>query len=863
MAPDRVTRPGRLYWALGSLICCLFGACPAPAQTGFEGWRLMPVRSQGEFERGELGGRAEQYMQGAARCRSNPDVVYLSHDCGQNWRSRDGGRTWSKPLNIGLYLPMGQSIEVDPVDCERLIMVIDHAYDWRNPQFAGIYRSEDGGDRWTFVQPGPTTNSRRYEHDVAWAQSSVEAQGARRWYVALYTSADQDDSAEAGLFVSDDFGASFTRKASLVDRYPVYEVQVSPADPDRLLVATAQGLLASSDGGASLAPAGDLPDGEVTSLAYDPQSAQRVFAVVRGNGPGGLYRSDDGGATFTKVSVADPGNQAILDDARRLFVHPTDGRVLYVLPQERTTGSTAIRSLDGGASFALTSISLPADVAAWRWGLNFSGDFAFLLPSADDPDDVVGQSIGAAMYRSADGLVFTNGSTLLDGANCGLANRGVAFDPAEPLRFAMGNADIGMYLTENGSDWFVDRGIPWEWVGSRVEWSSQHTLDFRPGHPGELLGVAGSVFVKKLVHSPDYGQSWEIVDDMENAYWRVAYHPLDPDVVYAGNRRSLDGGATFEPLPVPAELYDDQLQVTDYCRADPDVVYAASRSSGRILRSDDRGDHWTLVVTAGWSLAPFDPIMTFAVDPADCDAIYTLDAGGDLARFDGSGWHSLGALGHSSGPAGYFNYVRSVAVDPNHPEIIYVGMFGSGVPAILRSTDAGQSWQDVSYNLFRQSVSQIDINPHSGEVMVGGCSGTRVLPPPYPSTDGIYDGLVSQPSCFDGLRNGDEVDVDCGGSCRLACNSVDGGDAGLDGGDPGPDDGDPGPDAMDGGDTAPEPDGGGDPGTGADPGAGDEPSSRIGGSCGCASHSGDTHFLALVLVWAGLAIRRRSKAGAG
>jgi len=38
-------------------------------------WRLMPVRTQGQFERGEIGGRAEQWMQGAARCKANPNIV--------------------------------------------------------------------------------------------------------------------------------------------------------------------------------------------------------------------------------------------------------------------------------------------------------------------------------------------------------------------------------------------------------------------------------------------------------------------------------------------------------------------------------------------------------------------------------------------------------------------------------------------------------------------------------------------------------------------------------------------------------------------------------------------------------------------
>jgi len=49
----------------------------------------------------------------------------------------------------------------------------------------------------------------------------------------------------------------------------------------------------------------------------------------------------------------------------------------------------------------------------------------------------VAQSLGAALYRSSDGLVFVNGSTLFEGANCGMTNYNVAYDPAVPARFAL------------------------------------------------------------------------------------------------------------------------------------------------------------------------------------------------------------------------------------------------------------------------------------------------------------------------------------------------------------------------------------------------------------------------------------------
>ena len=813
------------------------------AVESFDGWRVMPIRSEGEFSRGELGGRAEQWLQGAARCIADPNVVYLSHDCSVIWRSRDGGRTWEKPLNHGLLLAHGQSIEVDPVDCDRLVIVADQAWDYKNPEFTGIYRSKDGGDHWDFVQAGPAMNSRRYEHNIAFAPSSADAQGAKRWYVALYNEASEDGHDQAGLYRSDDRGDTWQHLASLTSHFPVYEVQVSPTNGDDLFVASASGLYRSTDGGASIVPAGDLPDGQVTSVAWSPQDASVVYAVVRDSATNGLYRSTDGGASFTRLTSGDSLHQAVLNDARRIFVSPSDGDVFYVVPQGHANGSTAIRSEDGGVSFTTTTISLEADVANWRWGVNITGNFAFMLMSATDSNEVVAQGGGAALFRSTDGDAFENGSTLYTGANCAGQNYSIAFDPNDPKRIVVSHQDIGVYVTENGADWFVNRGVPHSWVNDgSIAWSSQWTVDIHPTEPDRFIGAVGTSFDRKIVRTLDAGQGWAIPESQGGTYFRVVFHPQDPNVVFAGDRRSLDDGASFAPLPIPAGLKDNDVQVMDVCRAQPDIVYTASRSGQRVLRSDDKGETWSQYAEPSGSMAPFDGYLTFAVDPVDCNVIYTLDGDRDLARYDGTNWTNLGVLQHVDAPQGYWTYVRSVMVDPNHPEVIYAGIFGSGIPSILRSTDAGATWEDISLNRFRGGVSGINVNPHSGEVMVGSCSGTWVLPAPYASNDGIYDGLVPRPSCLDGIVNGSEEGIDCGGDCPTPC---------VPGSEPSPDGGVPDGSAGSGG-------GGGAGGTAGQSSAGSGGASggtqsgasadEDSGGCGCRTQSSEHGTRALWLL---------------
>ena len=110
--------------------------------------------------------------------------------------------------------------------------------------------------------------------------------------------------------------------------------------------------------------------------------------------------------------------------------------------------------------------------------------------------------------------------------------------------------------------------------------------------------------------------------------------------------------------------------------------------------------------------------------------------------------------------------VTKIVVDLNHSEIIYAGVSGlSGVSHIWRSIDSGKTWEDITYNLPRQAVGGMAINPHSGELMIGSFYGTWIFPPPYESKNLIYNKAVSRPSCHDGLKNGDETGIDSGGSC--------------------------------------------------------------------------------------------------
>jgi hypothetical protein len=196
------------------------------ASAAFDGWRAFPIRSETEFSRGDIGGEGDQLLQGMARSITNPNIVYLSHDCAHVWRSDDAGHTWKSPLSIGLYGVESQSIEVDPIDPNRILIVQDDAGYTGYFDYRGVYMSTDGGDHFSKVLSGRTYLARNYEHNIAYDPTSVTTI-AQTWYVALYDADVSPDQID--IYRSDDAGLTWTKTGTIPAKHS-YNIQAHPSD---------------------------------------------------------------------------------------------------------------------------------------------------------------------------------------------------------------------------------------------------------------------------------------------------------------------------------------------------------------------------------------------------------------------------------------------------------------------------------------------------------------------------------------------------------------------------------------------------------------------------------------------------------
>jgi len=719
------------------------------SRSTFDGWRVLPIRSEEEFNLGMIGGEATQHMHGIARSASNPDIIYTAHDVGQIWKSTDAGETWKNPLGKNLSLICGQSIEVDPVNPNIVFVIVAHVWNWLAEDYEGLYRSKDGGDTWEFVLPTETNfiNS-GYKHNIAYDPASTTPSGASRCYVAF---------PENGLYRSEASGDNWILVSSLAGHAILHAIKTHPTDGQAVYLASSQGLFISNSRGENLQPLGNLPAGEVSSVEINPQDPNVIYATVKGQG---LYRSQDAGGIFSLLRSF---------DASRVFINPGYPDVIYLVG----TSSNAVISHDGGDTWIENMETVPAPGLGRPgsgWLGKIVGALTGIVPNPNDPNEGVAFS-RATFWKTTDGgHTFVDSSTLFTGFAWSSWNDGIAFDPFNPDRFATFNCDVGPVITNNASDYFYKRQDgreAWRWyTEGLIPFLGTHAGDFQPVPDSQIMVASIGLYRRtQLMRSTDAGRNWELVTQgSENIdkHLFIGFNTNDPNIVYAGDKISYDAGQTFSHVDFGSfNTYDPYI--IGMCLSNPDTIYALDQDLYRIFRSDDRGVTWRLYAQPGWRFRRLDSQPTFAVDPVDCNKVYTLK-NYDLAVFNGKVWRDTGVLALAGGSE-LKNFIRSVTVDPNNSSIIYAGMYAAGISNLWRSQDNGYTWEDISYNLPRCGVAAMAVNPHTGELLVGSPFGTWVFPSPDTKNNPLYDKAVSMPSCHDGLKNGDETGVDSGRSC--------------------------------------------------------------------------------------------------
>ncbi len=480
---------------------------------------------------------------------------------------------------------------------------------------------------------------------------AVDPARTNRWFVAV---------ASGGVWKTEDAGASWTPLFDGEGSYSIGCLALDPKNPAVVWVGTGEnnsqrsvgygdGVYRSEDGGASWKKMGLARSEHIGKILVDPRDSNVVWVAAQGPlwGPGGdrgLYRTQDGGKTWKAVLTISE-NTGVSD----VVFDPRNPDVVYATAYQRRRHvwtlidggpeSAIHKSTDGGLTWTKLTNGLPT-VDLGRIGLAVTPanpDLVYATVEAADGN--------SGFYRSRDrGATWQKQSDTIAGGP-----QYYAEIVADPL-----NADR-VYLFDVFNKISEDGGKTWRNLGERAKHVDNHALWIDPANTEHLVvGCDGGIYI-----SWDRGAHWSFVQNLPVAqFYRVAVDTGKPFyTVYGGTQDNASVGG-------PSRTWN---------------------ASG--------------IVNADWFITHGGDGFVSAADPADPNIVYVESQYGVLARYDRRSGEEIGIQpkeGPGEDPARW-NWDSPLIVSPHSHTRLYFA-----AQRVYRSDDRGDSWTPVSGDLTRK-----------------------------------------------------------------------------------------------------------------------------------------------------------------
>ncbi len=509
--------------------------------------------------------------------------------------------------------------------------------------------------------------------------------------------------------------------------YSIGAVTIDPSNPHVVWVGAGEnvggrhvgfgdGIYRSRDGGATWTNLGLKKSEHISKIIVHPEDPDTVWVAAQGplwskGGERGLFKTNDGGATWKNVLSAGPWT-GVTD----VVIDPRDPDVLYAATwQHHRTVAAYVgggeesgihKSLDGGETWEELANGLPEGNMG-KIGLAISPqrpDIVYAAIELDRREGGTWKSVnaGASWEKTSDKVGGGTGPHYYQELY------------ASPHHFDR------LYLTSNYSQVSDDGGVTWRRLNNEYKHVDDHAIAFHPTDPDYILfGSDGGLYESvdgektwRFINNMPITQFYKVaVDDAEPFYnvyggtqdnnsqggpsrtdnrhgirtsdWFVtlyadghqsATEPGNPDIMYAewqeGNLARIDRTTGevvhIQPQAAPGEPFerfnwDAPVYVS---RHDPKRIYFASY---RLWRSDNRGDAWTAV---SGDLTRSEDRMQLPVQ----DRKWSWDAGWDYLAMS------------------QYNTITSIAESPINEDILYVGTDDGLIQA---TSDGGKTWTKV------------------------------------------------------------------------------------------------------------------------------------------------------------------------
>ncbi|MBI5085000.1 MAG: glycosyl hydrolase [Acidobacteria bacterium] len=695
-------------------------SAPAAAKPA---WSSLKYRSIGPWR----GGR----VTAVSGVPGQPNTFYFGATGGGVWKSTDAGDTWIPVSDAFFKTGSVGSIAVADSNPNVVYAGMGEGCIRGNVSHGdGVYRSTDAGKTWTRAGLDNTRHIPRIrihprDPNTAWAA------------VLGHIFGPHDDR---GVYKTTDGGKTWRKLLFKSNRAGAIDLVLDPSNPDILYAALwdvkrtpyslesggpASGLFKSTDGGETwtdISASQGLPKGPLgrIGIAVSPVNPERVWAQIEA-ADGGLYRSDDAGKTWRRVNE----NRNLRQRAwyyTHIFADTQNADRVYALNVQFW------RSDDGGATFK--TLGTP------------HGDNHDLWIDPKDNSRLIGGDDGGAHVSTNSGAKWTE----QDQATAQFYR--VALDTDFPYNIYGAQQDnstirIASRTTTSGiteKDW-------WDVGGGESGWIAPHPknsgITFAGSYGGYLTRYEKQTGQLRAVNVwPDNPMGYGAEGMKYRFQWNfpILFSPHDPNVLYTGGNRlfkSTNEGQSWEPIspdltrndpsrlgPSGGPITKDNTGVEYYC-----TIFTVAESllakgliwtgsdDGLVYVTRDGGKSWTNVTPSKSDLPEWIQVNSIEASPHDPAKAYfaaTMYKSDDFRPYlfrttdGGKSWKKI----VNGIPDGAFT--RVIREDPNARGILYAGT----ETGMYVSFDDGDSWQSLQLNLPIVPITDLAVHKGMKELVV-------------------------------------------------------------------------------------------------------------------------------------------------
>lgn len=572
--------------------------------------------------------------------RNNENIIYAGSASGGIFASTDYGATWRAIFDKQSSIAIGD-IEIDPNNDNIVYAGTGEpntgggsiTYDGN-----GIYKSTTAGRKWTNI--GLTNVGTIGKISVAKTNSNTV-------YVAAVGNIYQK-STNKGLYKSTNGGTSWSKILYISDSTSVNDVAVSPTDANVVYATTWERI---------------------------SRPNARVYGGITSN----LWKSTDGGVSWTKLFTDDPNRGKITID-----IPPTNGSIVYVSMANKDGTFRAIYKYNGTSFTTISNgVSGATTYTWWFGGIKCHPTDANIVYYSD-----------FSLYRTTNG--GTSWQIVAGGSH--VDQHAVCVNPINTQKLVIGN-DGGIYTSTNALSTYSFRPLP-----------NSQVYDFDLYKADETF-VSAAFQDNSFAHTSTQSvNSWSPFGGGDGVEVRV--NPLNRTETYS----SQYGGLSMTTNGIS---FADRFNWRCPIRLDPvnpDIRYFGTN---KLYKFNPSLSKWSAIsgdLTNGSGGGNFGTITTVAVAPSNNNYIYTGSDDGQVyvTKNGGTSWQKI-----TTGlPVLWTTFVKT---DRTNPDIAYVGFsgyrYGVKDAHIYKTTNAGTTWTRISNDLPQVPVNDLEIDPANASTL--------------------------------------------------------------------------------------------------------------------------------------------------